>query len=44
MVKRKRQLPLWITNIDFTLIKDNKGNWNIDDLTNEMKEKLLGIN
>lgn len=30
--------------IDFTLIKDSEGNWNIDDLTNEMKEKLLGIN
>lgn len=30
--------------IDFTLIKDSEGNWNMDDLTNEMKEKLLGIN
>lgn len=30
--------------IDFTLTKDNEGNWQVDDLTNEMREKLLGIN
>lgn len=30
--------------IDFTLIKDNEGNWQVDDLTNEMREKILGIN
>lgn len=30
--------------IDFTLTKDNEGNWKVDDLTNEMQEKLLGIN
>ena len=30
--------------IDFTLTKDNEDNWQLDDLTNEMEEKLLGIN
>ena len=30
--------------IDFTLTKDNKDNWHIDNLTNEIKEKMLGIN
>ena len=30
--------------IDFTLTKDSEGDWQVDDLTNEMKEKLLGIN
>ena len=30
--------------IEFTLIKDNEGNWQVDDLTNEMREKILGIN
>lgn len=30
--------------IDFTLTKDNKDNWVIDDLTNEINEKLLGMN
>lgn len=30
--------------IDFTLTKDDNDNWTIDDITNETKEKLLGIN
>lgn len=30
--------------IDFTLTKDNEDNWQLDDLTNQMEEKLLGIN
>lgn len=29
--------------IDFTLTKDNKNNWKIDNLSNEQKQKLLGI-
>lgn len=30
--------------INFTLTKDNNDDWNIDELSNETKEKLLGIN
>ena len=30
--------------IDFTLTKDDNDNWNLDELSNEEKEKLLGIN
>lgn len=30
--------------INFNLTKDNNDNWNIDELSNEAKEKLLGIN
>ena len=29
--------------IDFTVTKDKKGNWEMDNLTKEQKEKLLGI-
>ena len=30
--------------IDFTLIKDDNGNWVMDELSNEQRDKLLGIN
>ena len=30
--------------IDFTLTKDDNGDWHVDELSNEEKEKLLGIN
>ena len=29
--------------IEFTLTKDNKNNWKMDNLSNEQKQKLLGI-
>lgn len=30
--------------IDFILTKDNKGNWQLNAIPNEVEEKLLGIN
>lgn len=32
-----------VYTIDFTLTKDKKGDWNVDDLTTEQVNKLLGM-
>ena len=44
LIKKLRDANDKVTyTIDFNLTKDNKGNWVVDTLTNEMENKILGI-